>query len=51
MNCGWHLGTGFFRSAEVEGHVEYVGGDIKEGKDNLAENKMAGFSVNWHFKF
>lgn len=34
-----------------KGHVGYVGGEIKEGKDNLAKNKTASVSGNWHFVF
>lgn len=28
-----------------------MGGDVKEGKDALAENKTASFWENWHFVF
>lgn len=44
MSRGWPLGTDSLRFAK--GHVEYVGGDIKERKDNLAVNKTAHFSHN-----
>lgn len=36
----------FLKICQSKGHVEYVGGDIKEKKDNLAANKIAHFSDN-----
>lgn len=36
----------FLKICQSKGHVEYVGGDIKERKDNLAANKIAHFSDN-----
>lgn len=46
--ASWHT---FLQICQNKGHMEYVGGEMKEGKDNLAENKTASFSDNWHFVF
>lgn len=36
--ASWHT---FLQICQNKGHMEYVGGEMKEGKDNLAENKTA----------
>lgn len=42
---------GVLKICQSKGHVEYVGEDIKERKGNMAVNKTAHFSDNWHFVF